>query len=141
MLRARTVGEDEAVETVEPVFRVAAGPGAALGPGAECRELRVRSSECLHRVRVLARRGVQQLIKALRRRYRKDWRIDHSAAPLLPVRRRDPQSYASHADRRIRRARISSAEIEAPEGRILTAGENLSIRERRPGAICLEHAG
>jgi hypothetical protein len=38
MLGAGTVGEDEAVETVEPVFRVAAGPGGALGPGAKCRD-------------------------------------------------------------------------------------------------------
>src|SRR6516165_5480120 len=79
MFRAGTVGEDKAVETVELVFRIAACPGAARGPGAERRELWVRGSERLHGVRVLARRGKQQLIKALRRRYRKDRGIDHSA--------------------------------------------------------------
>src|SRR5215469_1741856 len=127
MFHAGTIGEDKAVETVEPVFRIAACPGAARGPGAERRELWVRGSERLHGVRVLARRGKQQLIKALRRRYRKDRGIDHSATPFLPVRCRDLQSHAPHSDRRIRRIRISGTEIEASEGRILTAGEDLGM--------------
>src|SRR5262249_19632297 len=59
MFRAGIVGEDEAVEAVEPVFRVAAGPGAVLGPGRKRGELRVRGTEFFHRVRVLTRRGEQ----------------------------------------------------------------------------------
>src|SRR6185312_146392 len=35
LLHAEAVDKDEAVETVEPLFRVAARPGRALGPGAE----------------------------------------------------------------------------------------------------------
>ena len=127
ILRAGTVGEDEAVETVEPLFGVAAGPRGILGPGAERRNLGMRASECLHRVRVFALRGEQQLVKGSRRRDRKEWWVDHGAAPFLPVRRRDPQSDAPHPDRRIRRVRICRGEIEASEGRILAAGENLRL--------------
>src|SRR6516164_10830401 len=127
MLRAGAVGEDKAVEAIEPVFRVATGPRAVLSPGAKRRELRMRGNECLHRVWVLAPRSEQQFVKCLRRRHRKEWGIDHSAAPLLPVRRRDAQSQAPHPDRRIRRIRIRSTEIEASEDRILTAGEHLSM--------------
>src|SRR5262249_15625201 len=79
------VGEDETVETIKPVFRVAAGPRTVLGPGVKRRELRMRGTECPHRVRVLAARGAQQFVKALRRRHLKKWRIDYIAAPFLPT--------------------------------------------------------
>ena len=142
MLRAGAVDEDEAVEAVEPIFRVAAGPGRALRPIAEGRELRMRGGECLHRVRVLARRGEQQLVEGLRcRRPERHGGSIMARAPFLSVRRRDPHSHAPHADRRIRRVRIGGAEVEAPEHRILAAGENLSLRELRSGPVRFEHAG
>src|SRR4051794_30801930 len=127
MFSAGIVGEDEAVDTVEPIFRVAAGPWGSLGPGAEGDNLRMRAGEYLHRIRVLARRGDQQLIEGLRRRDREERWVDHGTAPLLPVRRRDQQPQPPHPDRRIRRLRISSAEIETSEDRILPVGENLSL--------------
>ena len=82
MLRAGIVGEDEAVEAVEPLFRVAAGPGRALGPVAELRELGMGADESRHRVRVLAARSEQELVERLRRRDGEERRIDHGACAI-----------------------------------------------------------
>ncbi len=106
----------------------------------KAREFRMGGDEGLHRVRILAPRGREQLIESLRGRHRKDRGIDHGRAPLLPVRRRNPQSHAPHANGRIRRVRIGGAEIEAPESRILAGGEDLGARERRSGTIRFEDA-
>ena len=86
MFSAGTIDENEGVKAVEAVFGVAARPRGALGPCAERRDLRMRAGKCLHRARVLARRGEQQLVKCLRRRHGKEWGIDHGGAPFLPVR-------------------------------------------------------
>src|SRR6266481_7842972 len=141
MLRAGIVDEDEAVEAVVPIFRVTAGPRRVLGPIAERCELRMRRNEILHRNRVLARRREQQLVEALRRRDREGGGIDHGAAPILSVRRCDAYPQAPYADRRIRRVRIGGTKIEAPENRILPAGENPGPRQLGPGSVCFEHAG
>src|SRR5262249_19407895 len=88
VLCAGTVDEDEAVEAVVALFRVAAGPGPVLGPVAKRRELRMRRGETRDRIGALALRA-QQFVEGLRCRYREDWGIDHGTAPFLAVRRRD----------------------------------------------------
>jgi hypothetical protein len=49
----------------------------------------MRCNELLHRIGVLVSRGFQEIVKGLRRGNREDRRIDHGAAPLLPIRCRD----------------------------------------------------
>ena len=118
---AGTVDKDEAVDAVEPLLRVAAGPRRALRPIAEFRELRMCRDESRHCVRLLAPRRAQQLVEGLWCRDREERGVDHSAAPFLSVRSRDSYPQAPHAHRRVRRVRIGGAEIEAPEHRILPA--------------------
>ena len=52
-----------------------------------------------------------------------------------------PDPNAPDATVRIRRVRIGGTEIEAPEHRILPAGEDLGPRQLGPGSVCFEHAG
>ena len=101
----------------------------------------MRRDEIFHRVRVLAPRCGQQLVEARRCRDREDRGIDHGASPFLAVRRRDAYPQAPYPDRRIRRVRIGGAEIEAPEHRIPSAGEDLGPRQLGPGSVSFEHAG
>ncbi len=136
-----SVDEDEAVEAVEPLFRVAGGPGPVLGPVAERRELRMCRSESRHRVRVLAPRRAQQFVEGLWCRHREDRGVDHGTTPFLSVRRRDPYSQATHPDGRVRRVRICGSQVEAPEHRIFPARQNRSLRKLGSGPVCFEDAG
>ena len=122
MARAGAVGEEEGVEAVVGLLGVAAGPGRALRPAAEIRDLRVRLGEPLHRVGVLARRGLQELEEGLRRRHREHWRVDHRHAPFLAVRRRDHHAQAPHADRGVRGLGIGRAEVEAADDGVWPLG-------------------
>jgi hypothetical protein len=99
------------------------------------------TGECLYCGRVLARLREQQLVERLGRRHRKDRRIDHRHAPILTIGRRDLQSHAAHPDHRIARLWIWGSEIEAPHGRILAAGEDLSLRELRAVPVCFKDTG
>ena len=141
MFRAGIVDQDEAVEAVESFFRVAAGPGSAMGPCAERRDLGVSLSELRHRVRLLACRRDLELVESLRRRDREERRVDHRHAPFLTVRRRDHKPQASYALLDVIGVRVWRAEIEASDHGKLALREDLSPRQFRSGAVRLEHAG
>src|SRR5271170_6785450 len=113
MRGAGAIDKQERVETVIRLLRIAPGPGSDLGPTDERQEFRMRANELLHRIGILASRGSQQFVEALRRRYREDGRVDQSAAPFLPVRRGDPYANAAYAHRCIRGIGIRSTQVKA----------------------------
>ena len=135
-----TVGEDEAVEAVVRLLGVTAGPGRALRPAAEGRDLGMGAGELRHRVRLLARGGDLERAESLDRRDGEERRVDHRHAPFLAVRRRDHDAQAPHALLGIVGVRVRRAEIEASDHGILAFGEHLSVRQLRSGAVRLEHA-
>src|SRR6202789_1927396 len=141
MRGASAINKQKRVETVIALLRVALGPGSTLDPPEEAGELRMRGNEILHRIGLLASRGGLQFVEALRGRYCEDGRIDHSAAPLLPVRRRDAYADAAYAHHCICGFWIRSAKVKASYHRILAALENGRLGKRRAIAVGLERAG
>jgi hypothetical protein len=84
--------------------------------------------------------GQQQAVKRLWRGNRKDRRVDHRASATHDRRRRDQQSHATHAHRRVGCIRIGRAEVEAAEGRIAAAARKPGARELCAVAVRLEDA-
>ena len=140
MVVSGAVGEDESVEAVVRLLGVTAGPGRALRPAAEGRDLGMGAGELRHRVRLLAGGGNLELAESLDRRHGEERRVDHRHAPLLAVRRGDHEPQAAHALLGIVGVRVRRAQIEAPDYGILTFGEHLSMRQLRSGAVRLEHS-
>jgi hypothetical protein len=97
--------------------------------------------ETLHRIWILAPGGSQQLIEVLRSRYREDRRVDHGAAPLLPIRRLYADTEAAHTHHCIRGIRVRSGEVEASHHRILAGGEDGRPGKLRAIAVGLEGTG
>ena len=125
-VRRRTVGEDEAVEAVVSLLRVAARSRARSWP----RRRTGRSPDARRRSVFIAFGSLLaeaiSSVEGLRRRYREEREVDHGGAPFLPSGVEILQSHAAHPDRCIRRVRIGGAEVEAAEDRILGRG-------RKPG--------
>src|SRR6202167_4027029 len=140
MFGARFVDKQKRVEAVVGFLRIAPGPRGTLGPTDECEESWMRGDELLHRIRVLASGGSQQLVEVLWRGDGEDRSVDHGAPPFLPVRRRDTDAEAAHAHHCIRGIRIRSGEVESSHHRILAANEDLRPGERRAVAISFERA-
>src|SRR5271155_3507393 len=138
---AGPVDKQKGVETVVVLLRIAPGPGGTLGPTEEGKEFRMRGNELLHRIRVLASGSHLQVVETLRRRNREDRRVDHGAAPFLPIRRDDTDAEAAHAHHCVRGIRIRGGEVEASHHWILAADEYLRLRERRAVAVRLKCAG
>ena len=62
----------------------------------------MRANELLHRIRIFASGSLLQFVEILWRRNREDGRIDHGAAPLLPIRRDDPDAETAYAHHCVR---------------------------------------
>ena len=99
------------------------------------------AGESRHRIRVLAARSNQEVVERLRRRDGEDRRIDHGAAPFLPVRGRDTEAEAAYPHRRIRSVRIGRAQIEASKDGVLALRKHLGSRKLRTSAVRLERSG
>ena len=130
----------KAVEGVVRLLGVAAGPGRALRPAAEGRDLGMGAGELRHRVRLLARGGDLEIAERLDACDGEERRVDHRHAPFLAVRRGDHEPEAPHALLGVVGVRVRRAEIEASDHGILTFDEHLSVRQLRSGAVRLEHA-
>src|ERR1700728_2882416 len=124
---AGPVDKEKGVETVVTLLGIAPGPGGALGPTDEGKEARMRGNELLHRLRVLASGSHLQIVEILRRRDREDRRVDHGAAPFLPIPWDDTDAEAAHTHHRVRDIRIRRGEVEASHHRILAGDEYLGL--------------
>ena len=111
---SRWVGEDEAVEAIVALLRVAAGPGSAFAPSRRKPRIRDEPSRISSSRRAPCSRRRSGARGRPRASRRKERRVDHRHAPFLAVRRRD------HRPKPRTRTLESSAfglacQIEAPD--------------------------
>jgi hypothetical protein len=139
-MRARGVGKDKRVETIELGLRPAFGSCMALCPADKRKNLRMRRGISLKRIGILAPGRGQELIKGLRSGSCKNWSVNHGATPLLPIRRGDLNAESSHRGHRIRLVRVGTGNIEASYHRILSLYENACLRQRCPLAVGVKGA-